>query len=1078
VPFKPGPFFAFSTRLIVSCVGFASWLVSIHSVFSANPAFETVVPRGLPTPEPNPAETVLTGSPKCYHEAITAVRFLSDAGWPDPRRGEYREVVLPSGENPQGHITTHAWVLPAAKDNSRWAISWDGLVYPVLSVGAPANIDADLAGKPQYEGRHPFAGAASMKPARVSLAGIALLVRLERYVDAITMMERWEQVFGNTGPNQKSPTLLSLMMTEWMFRHWSRAVDAHRRGDHVLSEKYLETIASLRPRVEEQAVKGGVQVSRANYPGPMENTLNLAFLDQVPALIADSQRRLVEKIPARPEILDPSSIPEKSRRIALLLRDLEEVDARPLTSKSYNEYSADPVVKALVAQGEEAIDPLLDALEKDPRLTKTVDGDGWFGSSPAKLRIVGVEEPIHAALTGILRSRHQIPNLDGPYTRMTPASPRLPRVELARAIRGYWEANRGKPLAERWFGILTDDSATPAAWAEAAENLVGRQSQTVPIYGEMTFPRPIEPGQQDSMRGEIFRNRTDPSLTELMERRLRDAWGHGTKSTEPFAFRRAYHLANALAQWDGKNALATLRWFSETLKQFTAPPKPVWEFEGVDELVRMFVARHELGDNTALRDYVDWIVSVDAKHYSYRTDAAIFAPLWLYPQAPALAAVAEKLFSDPKSPWRSEQEGLNPAWVSRAAASPLVSVPEFRRLLIEQLKNPLVVGGAELWQGGRTAYFDLYLTNADYGAAESLQDPKQDVRLGDKIAERISKVRGAPEFSTTWPMEQRDAAITRIAEFLTRYGDRFSPCPDSFRHFDRFPTPWDDATESDAEIRMPVLDHPATREEFEAGRAIFSSEGSPERRIWPLPENPQMIPPGPRRLVKARWFTMEDFPEANSLSDGSKRFDQEVDVWQAEEALVDGIWKRTYGVVAKHRIAAVPGEEISFDTGFQASDGWNIHATLDTKNPDPGKFLKLGSADPVLVKVRLTNKRGVPQRFAPLAQATGPIHPADFGIEVQASYFAGPEKVLRTFGANPDWKNLPLHPNARMTMIPLTNEVETLETVDLLEFDAAQMFDLKKPGFYRMELTFRRGGIFSEDKAAGGTVFEVRSEKE
>jgi hypothetical protein len=41
-----------------------------------------------------------------------------------------------------------------------------------------------------------------------------------------------------------------------------------------------------------------------------------------------------------------------------------------------------------------------------------------------------------------------------------------------------------------------------------------------------------------------------------------------------------------------------------------------------------------------------------------------------------------------------------------------------------------------------------------------------------------------------------------------------------------------------------------------------------------------------------------------------KGFDQACIVWQAEEVLVDGQWKRYYGVVAKHRLARVPEDEL------------------------------------------------------------------------------------------------------------------------------------------------------------------------
>ena len=40
-----------------------------------------------------------------------------------------------------------------------------------------------------------------------------------------------------------------------------------------------------------------------------------------------------------------------------------------------------------------------------------------------------------------------------------------------------------------------------------------------------------------------------------------------------------------------------------------------------------------------------------------------------------------------------------------------------------------------------------------------------------------------------------------------------------------------------------------------------------------------------------------------------KAFDQEGEIWQAEEALVEGVWRRYYGFVGRHVVAGVPAEE-------------------------------------------------------------------------------------------------------------------------------------------------------------------------
>ena len=59
----------------------------------------------------------------------------------DPRGCEYREVEVGDG----AIIKTRGFVLPErAGEAGRFVVSWDGVVYPALSVGAAADLDKDV----------------------------------------------------------------------------------------------------------------------------------------------------------------------------------------------------------------------------------------------------------------------------------------------------------------------------------------------------------------------------------------------------------------------------------------------------------------------------------------------------------------------------------------------------------------------------------------------------------------------------------------------------------------------------------------------------------------------------------------------------------------------------------------------------------------------------------------------------------------------------------------------------------------------------------------------------------------------
>ncbi len=46
-------------------------------------------------------------------------------------------------------------------------------------------------------------------------------------------------------------------------------------------------------------------------------------------------------------------------------------------------------------------------------------------------------------------------------------------------------------------------------------------------------------------------------------------------------------------------------------------------------------------------------------------------------------------------------------------------------------------------------------------------------------------------------------------------------------------------------------------------------------------------------------------------------FDREGRIWQAEEVLIQGRWKRFYGFVGNHIIAKVPAEDIELLEDFE-----------------------------------------------------------------------------------------------------------------------------------------------------------------
>ena len=78
---------------------------------------------------------------------LSAAGTLFEQGFPDPRGCEYREIevaVSSVWDGKVSHVKTRGWVLPKKVGTNQFAICWNGLIYPVTKVSAPAELRAEV----------------------------------------------------------------------------------------------------------------------------------------------------------------------------------------------------------------------------------------------------------------------------------------------------------------------------------------------------------------------------------------------------------------------------------------------------------------------------------------------------------------------------------------------------------------------------------------------------------------------------------------------------------------------------------------------------------------------------------------------------------------------------------------------------------------------------------------------------------------------------------------------------------------------------------------------------------------------
>jgi hypothetical protein len=596
------------------------------------------------------------------------------------------------------------------------------------------------------------------------------------------------------------------------------------------------------------------------------------------------------------------AFPNRAAWIVALIADLDQVDAKQVVTPGIVPLGDDPDINALIACGDDAIEPLLDCMEHDERMTKSVH---WrFGMGEHGVR---VSEAAFFAASSILKV-----SFFKPQSSIDDFSYRSQedRATIIASVRAYWNKYKSLPIAERWFDELANDAGNPDEWMRAMDKIARPVDD--PIDDKMIIREKWEsirePGSKLKMYGEVLRAKNNPSVTELASRRMEQIDRIVTlKEDEVERTYRGIEIAIDLSRWDpGGCEVAVERQLRRCID--------LYKDEEMRDRERLIYFAADLadalgnaGDTSGLNTYGYFLRTMNFKRLNV-APADILAPIYKFRDEPSIGSLADWLFEDPSSVWNPivprvahEFDGTD------LALSPLLGIKSFR----EQIER---------------GFADTEVFATITLAPESVPDPQADghtgavqttgtadqnnshrgvdivVRWCDLYARVISLISGAPDFQFYWKQPQRDEAIQHSRQFLDRFGSRLglAPCGVSYGR-GKGPV---------AFLSYPTLNQCASQQEVDAGIAIFSLDGQGERRPVKLDRFP----------VKGKWITLKKYPydEASYDVTGKKqtlvrKLAQDCWIWQAEELKVNGQWQRYYGVVGPHEIARVPASEIELN---------------------------------------------------------------------------------------------------------------------------------------------------------------------
>jgi hypothetical protein len=630
------------------------------------------------------------------------------------------------------------------------------------------------------------------------------------------------------------------------------------------------------------------------FPGTAKETY-----PQAPAILSDIRRRKNQRPPALPENLDALPLAE---RIDRCIAALEEIDVMQSGQPGGVDLGEAPCVAALIGIGDPAVPRLLDVLENDRRLTRSVHY--WRNFHPSRT-VLAVSEAALTAVMSILRTEFYSPAGTGSNFTSTDEDR---QTETVRQLRAYWEKFGNMPFDERMMAVLTSPDSTVEARREAAFNLATRNAEVTlgttvwtGRYRDPGGPNPVIGKFSEPTVAEAILAAADSELDAINQKEAE--WKNaGRKQTDP-AETSDYILGEEtfFAPDERRETVAV---HSEALRLLEdrriAATLALRADQSIDPAVRAnwAFAADQLGEPSAVGSLRDALVSNSLKAPADTDTTALRAVFRCLTKAKAPDAMAGLgamldinhqwhgivreiiLFGNPGF---SDEHPLTHPWCIELLEALLADTrPSGFSLSVEfdETEKKWKVIEKEPNGTGSSRDGSAYLDEAVF-------DRKWELRYCDLAVPALLKLLGDHAEDRFQPLSRkRDETISELKHYLRIHRGRFRNLAD---HLDGG-TGW--AVEGGRFLPvLPQRTRAATREDVTAGLALFALDD-------PGP------PPAIKVPVETYWLARK--PHFDN-KDPDYTVDRQVVALQVERDSAGGLW---FGVADGNGFFVVPAREI------------------------------------------------------------------------------------------------------------------------------------------------------------------------